>query len=129
MTDLILSSFLSLFALFGKEEQVDEAWAKAMLDNYLRHHIGIRNTETYLGLYSDLRSAYELTPDLDIPNAVDSICSNLHGKVSAKEEEFLLLRVMEFCKKPDAQRTLMILLTTSRQITLFCINLKTQTVI
>ena len=103
MTDLILSSFLSLFALFGKEEQVDEAWAKAMLDNYLRHHIGIRNTETYLGLYSDLRSAYELTPDLDIPNAVDSICSNLHGKVSAKEEEFLLLRVMEFCKKPDAQ--------------------------
>ena len=38
MTDIILSSFLSLFALFGKEEQVDEAWAKTMLSNYLRHH-------------------------------------------------------------------------------------------
>ena len=97
MTDLILSSFLSLFALFGKKEQVDEAWAKTMLISYLRHHLGIRNTDSYLDFYSDMRSAYEMTPDLDIKDTVSSICSNLHGKVSTKEEAFLLLRLMEFC--------------------------------
>lgn len=65
MTDVILSSFISLFALFGKEEQVDEAWAKDMLVSYLRHHFGIRNIDIYLDLYSDMRGAYEMTEDLN----------------------------------------------------------------
>ena len=97
MTDIILSSFLSLFALFGKEEQVDETWAKAMLVSYLRHHFGIRNIDMYLDLYSDMRGAYEMTDDLDSHDVVAGICSNLHGKVSAREESLLLLRLMEFC--------------------------------
>ena len=33
MTDVIISSFISLFALFGKVEQVDEERAKEMLTN------------------------------------------------------------------------------------------------
>ena len=97
MTDIILSSFLSLFALFGKEEQVDEAWAKTMLSNYLRHHFGIRNVDAYLDLYSDMRSAYELTDDMDMTEAMKTICANLHGNSSAREESLLLLRLMEFC--------------------------------
>ena len=97
MTDIILSSFLSLFALFGKEEQVDEAWAKAMLVSYLRHHFGIRNTDLYLDLYSDMRGAYEMTDDLNAQDAVTSICSALHGKITTQEASLLLLRVMEFC--------------------------------
>ena len=96
MTDLILSSFLSLFALFGKDEQVDEAWAKTMLTNYLRRHLGIRNIDTYLDLYTDMRAAYE-TVDVNIKDTVESICSNLHGKITNKEESLLLLRLMEFC--------------------------------
>ena len=64
MTDVILSSFISLFALFGKERQVDETRAKEMLVNYLRHHFGIRNTDIYLDLYSDMRAAYEMTEQL-----------------------------------------------------------------
>ena len=103
MTDLILSSFLSLFALFGKEEQVDEAWAKTMLVSYLRHHFGIRNTETYLNLYSDMRDAYEMADNLDTQATIDSICSNLHGKISKKEEALLLLRLMEFCSNKKGQ--------------------------
>ena len=103
MTDLILSSFLSLFALFGKEEQVDEAWAKTMLISYLRHHFGIRNTETYLELYSDMRDAYEMAIELDTQATIDSICSNLHGKISTKEEALLLLRLMEFCSNNNGQ--------------------------
>ena len=97
MTDVILSSFISLFALFGKEEQVDETRAKDMLVSYLRHHFGIRNTDLYLDLYSDMRGAYEMTDDLNTVDTVHSICSVLHGKVRTSEEALLLLRLMEFC--------------------------------
>ncbi len=97
MTDNLLSSFLSLFALFGKEEQVDEVWAKSVLTNYLRRHLGIRNIETYLDYYSDMRGAYEMQDDLNSFEAVEAICSVLHGTISKKEESLLLLRLMEFC--------------------------------
>ena len=97
MTDVILSSFISLFALFGKEEQVDEAWAKDMLISYLRHHFGIRNIDLYLDLYSDMRSAYEMTENMNTQETVAAICSRLHGKIRPEEESLLLLRLMEFC--------------------------------
>ena len=103
MTDIVLSSFLSLFAVFGKEEQVDEAWARTMLTNYLRHHFGIRNIDLYLDLYSDMRMAYEMTDEIDMADTVRTICSNLHGKISVKEESLLLLRLMEFCGVADGQ--------------------------
>ena len=97
MTDVILSSFISLFALFGKEEQVDETRAKEMLVNYLRHHFGVRNIDIYLSLYDDMRGAYELTDDLDVRQTVISICSVLRGEIRSQEESLLLLRLMEFC--------------------------------
>jgi len=98
MTDVILSSFISLFALFGKVEHVDEERAKEMLVSYLRHHFGIRNIELYLDLYSDMRMAYEMTEDLNTQDTVRSICSTLHGKIRSSEEALLLLRLMEFCQ-------------------------------
>ena len=98
MTDIVLSSFLSLFALFGKEENVDETRAKALLVDYLRHHFGIRNLESYMELYSDMRAAYEMSDNLDAKSVVAAICDNLHGEISAREEAMLLLRIMEFCK-------------------------------
>ena len=99
MTDILLSSFLSLFALFGKKEQVDEAWAETMLVNFLRHQFGIRNIDTYLGFYGDLRSTYDLMDDedLDTQGSVRSICSALQGKIKTREKSLLLLRLMEFC--------------------------------
>ena len=103
MTDIILSSFLSLFALFGKEEQVDETRAKNMLVSYLRHHFGIRNINSYIDLYSDMRGVYEMTDNLDTMAVVASICDNLHGKIQAREEAMLLLRIMEFCGVKERQ--------------------------
>ena len=103
MTDVILSSFISLFALFGKEEQVDESRAKDMLVSYLRRHFGIRNIDLYLDLYSDMRMAYEMTDDLDSEATVKSICSTLHGKILTSEEALLLLRLMEFCSDDGLQ--------------------------
>ncbi len=103
MTDIVLSSFLSLFALFGKEENVDETRAKDMLVSYLRHHFGIRNISTYLNLYSDMRAVYEMSDKLDVQKVVVSICEKLHGKIRASEEMMLLLRIMEFCGLKEGQ--------------------------
>ena len=97
MTDVILSSFISLFALFGKEEHVDEVRAKKMLVNYLRHHFGIRNTDLYVDLYSDMRMAYEMTDDLNTIDTVTAICSNLQTDIRNTEKALLLLRLLEFC--------------------------------
>ena len=97
MTDVILSSFISLFALFGKEEQVDEERAKKMLVSYLRRHFGIRNTDLYVDLYADMRMAYEMTDDLNTEDTVTSICANLQGDIRNTEKALLLLRLMEFC--------------------------------
>jgi len=104
MTDVILSSFISLFALFGKEEQVDEERAKSMLVSYLRRHFGIRNIDLYLDLYSDMRGAYEMTDDLNSEEVVNGICSNLHGKIRVNEEALLLLRLMEFCGEEGVKK-------------------------
>ena len=103
MTDVIISSFISLFALFGKVEQVDEERAKEMLVSYLRHQFGIRNIDLYLDLYSDMRMAYEMTDDLNTQDTVTSICSSLHGKIRTSEEALLLLRLMEFCSDDGLQ--------------------------
>jgi ABC-type multidrug transport system ATPase subunit len=101
MTDVILSSFISLFALFGKVEQVDEERAKEMLVSYLRHHFGIRNIDLYLDLYSDMRMAYEMTDDLNTQDTVRSICSNLQADIRNTEKALLLLRLLEFCTDED----------------------------
>ena len=97
MTDVILSSFISLFALFGEMEQVEEQRAKNLLVSYLRHHFGIRNIDLYLDLYSDMRMAYGMTENLNAMETVSSICSGLHGKIRTSEQSLLLLRLMEFC--------------------------------
>ena len=96
MTDILLSSFLSLFALFGKEEQVDEAWARTMLENYMRRYFGIRNIESYLGFYSDLRNVYEMAGDMgtDPQTTVDSICKELKTKISHKEAALYMFTTM-----------------------------------
>ena len=101
MTDVILSSFISLFALFGKVEQVDEERAKKMLVNYLRHHFGIRNTDLYVDLYSDMRMAYEMTDNLNTIDTVKAICSNLQTDIRNTEKALLLLRLLEFCTDDD----------------------------
>ena len=78
-----------------------------MLVSYLRHQFGIRNIDSYLDLYSDMRGVYEMTDDLDTEQAVASICSNLQGKIRFTEGEMLLLRLMEFCGvKEDSVHTI-----------------------
>ena len=102
MTDNILSSFLSLFALFSKEEQVDTTQADDMLVVYM-HHLGIRNVKVYLNFYHDMRDVYDMTDGLDIVDTTSDICSSLHGKIQTRDEALLLLRFMEFCEVEDVR--------------------------
>jgi ABC-type multidrug transport system ATPase subunit len=102
MTDIILSSLISLFALFGNERKVDDERAKEMLISYLHHHFGIRNTDIYVDLYSDMRTAYEMAENLDSANTVTAICTELNARIQTKEKALLLLRLMEFCGYEDA---------------------------
>ncbi len=109
MTDILLSSFLSLFALFGKEEKVDTAWAQTILESYMRHHFGIRNIDSYLGFYSDLRNVYEISNQggVDTQDAVDGICKELKSKISRNGAALLLLRLMEFCNYKEGHADLL----------------------
>ena len=97
MTEIVLSSLLNLFALFGKGGDVDVGASHGILKAYMRRHFGIRNTDFWLGMYDDLRELYAMTPDLDVNGVVENICTNLHGKIPAAEEAMMVLRLMEFC--------------------------------
>ncbi len=97
MNDIILSSLLNLFALFGKEVNTEKELSKKNLVSYMRRHFGIRNVDFYLELYDDLRTLYDDSPDIDPEMIIESICTNLHGKIHATEETMMLLRLMEFC--------------------------------
>ena len=97
MTEIVLSSLLNLFALFGRKGEVDVRSSRKILVTYIRRHFGIRNTDFWLGMYDDLCELYAMTPDLDVNQIVDNICTNLHGKIPAEEETMMVLRLMEFC--------------------------------
>lgn len=97
MTEIILSSLLSLFALYGKGGDVDRESSKKVLANYIRRHFGIRDTDYWLNWYEDMRDAYSMTENLDMSATVDGICTNLHGKIESTEETMMVLRLMEFC--------------------------------
>lgn len=99
MNEIILSSLLNLFALFGRKDEENMKSSHQMLYAYLRRHFGIRNTDPWLDMYDDLVDLYSLTPDLDSTSVVEGICTGLNGKISAQERTMMVLRLMEFCSK------------------------------
>ena len=95
MNDIILSSLLNLFALFTVQSKTEKGQAESILTNYLVHHFGVRDLNSSLDLYRNLRELYEDTPEFDINQSVTGICSKLHGKISAEEQVLMLLRLIE----------------------------------
>lgn len=96
VNDIILSSLTNLFALFGARDHIDVEASKVTLTNYLSRHFGIRNTESFVSLYNDLRDLYT-SDELDKELIIEGICQNLKGKIGAEEQEMILLRLMQFC--------------------------------
>ncbi|MCQ2095184.1 MAG: ATP-binding cassette domain-containing protein [Bacteroidaceae bacterium] len=98
MNDIVLSSLLNLFALFGTLDKTDRLLSKKVLKTYLSHHFGVRDINSYLSLYTDLRDFYEDSDGgLDIDMIISNICSKLIGEISQEEQTRMLLRLMEFC--------------------------------
>lgn len=98
MNDIILSSFLNLFALMGARNGVDKQTAADLVQTYLTHYYGIRNNASYVNLHSDLRDYYDDFQDLDKDAIIDGICSKLVSQISKEEQCSMLLRLLEFCK-------------------------------
>ncbi len=95
MNDIILSSLLNLFALFTTQSKTDKELSKKILSNYLVHHFGVRDLDSSLDFYNNLRDFYEEMPGFDTESSVQNICSMLHGKISLEEQVLMLLRLME----------------------------------
>lgn len=97
LNDITLSSLVHLFALMGAKSGVAVEQSEKLLNGYLLHQFGLRNTLSYFELYRDLRSFYTECPDVDKDTVAEQICSNIRGKIPHDELTLLLLRLMEFC--------------------------------
>lgn len=98
MNDIILSSLLNLFALFGSKNGVDKEHTDAIISDYLKRHFGVRHPRSYMNLYTELRDFYDFAPELDKSVVVGGICSKLQAKISVTDQVLMLLRLMEFCR-------------------------------
>lgn len=103
LSDITLSSLFHLFAIQGAKSGVDVAQSEKLLNDYLLHHFGLRNTESYIQLYRDLRSFYDESGDMDTSGIVEQLCNGLIGKISRIELELMLLRLMEFSRMSTSQ--------------------------
>lgn len=101
MNDIVLSALLNLFALFGSKNGLDKKRSLQLLSDYLVKFFGIRNTKSYIRLYTDLRDFYDDSPELDKDVIVDGICTKLNDRIRLEEKLTLLLRLMEFCQKNE----------------------------
>ena len=96
VSDTILTGLTNLFALFGARNQVNIDESRKMLSNYMHRHFGLRNVDTFIDIYCDLRDFYE-TSDMPTSEIIDNVCNQLKNNVEAGEKEMILLRLMQFC--------------------------------
>ena len=101
MNDIILSSLLNIFALFCEKDKTDGDVSNKILTNYLIHHFGVRDLQSSLDFFNDLRSFYEDMPEEELDSMVSDICSKLPGKIKAEEQTLMLLRLMDICTAED----------------------------
>jgi len=97
MNDIVLSSLLNIFALFGAEKGLDKNSSLVFISVYLKRYFGVRNQQSYLDLYSELRDFYDMDPDLDKAAMVESICAKIKDKVKSEDQIGMMLRLLEFC--------------------------------
>lgn len=97
MNDIVLSSLLNLFALFGAEKGLDKDGSLMLISVYLKRYLGVRNHQSYMSLYSDLRDYYDDVPGLDRQAIAKSVCDKLRDQIPAEQQQSMMLRLMEFC--------------------------------
>lgn len=101
MNDVVLSSLINLFALFGSKRGLGKEKSIELITAYLTRFFGIRNQKSYVRLYCDLREFYDDDPDTDKDLIVQNICTKLDSQIGPDDKLTLLLRLMEFCGLSD----------------------------
>jgi len=102
MNDIVLSALLNLFALFGSRNGLDKEDSLSLVTDYLKRYFSIRSPRSYLNLYNELRDYYDDFPELDKETIVDGICSRLQDKIRKETQKAMLLRLLEFCSRREA---------------------------
>ena len=97
MNDIVLSSLLNIFAILGAENKISRNEAESRILFFLTRYVGIRDYESYLTLYGDLRDFYDDYTGFSAANVLDEVCNNLLNQVERREHGALLLRILEFC--------------------------------
>ena len=90
MNDIILSALLNLFALCGAEAKTDKQRSLNLVKEHLTGFFGVRNPQSYLNLYSDLRDFYDEYPGPDRATIADGICSQLKSRIKGEDQQTLL---------------------------------------
>jgi len=103
MNDIILSSLIHLFVLFGAKHGMDKDKSIELISAYLTRFFGIRNLKSYIRLYNDLRDFYDDAPDMDKDMVVENICGKVSEKMRPEEKLTQLLRLMEFSSQEGCE--------------------------
>ena len=97
MNDIIASSLINLLALFSSDSKLDKEKSLKHISDYLKYCFRIRETESYLRLYEDLRGFYDDVPGIDVRNIIESICTKLKGRISVFEQNLMTIRLLQLC--------------------------------
>lgn len=97
LNDAVLSGLINLFALMDANGAQDSAPAEELIGSYLSHHFGLRDKQSYLDLYNELKDFYG-DVEIDKEQIISNVASNLEHNIEAGELALILLRLMEFCK-------------------------------
>lgn len=97
MNDIVLSSLLNLFAIFGSDNGLDREKSLLLISDYLRTNFGVKDLQSYINLYTTLRDYYDDVPDLDKDSIAEGICGKLKGSLDKTGQGAMVLRLLEFC--------------------------------
>ena len=97
MNDIVLSSLLNLFAIFGSDNGLDRERSLLLISDYLRTNFGVKDLQSYINLYTTLRDYYDDVPDLDKDSIAEGICGKLKGSLDKTGQGAMVLRLLEFC--------------------------------
>ena len=101
-SDSTISGLINLFALLSARYNSHEGKCSELLSNYLGYYFGIATKNEYLGLFQDLLEIYR-SENVDTESIVLSISSKIKAVIETRDQQMLLLRVMEFCKNTSDQ--------------------------
>lgn len=98
MNDAILSSLLSLFAIYSTKSSADGASYREMLKTFLASHFEIKNLSDSLEFYDDLVSHFDSLSEDEKGAMIRDISTKVRSKLLEEDRILIVLRLMEIQK-------------------------------